>query len=119
MIDLKNPEDFLDSLINTYSRYFWILVNDNEISIGTRHTMQVILEYDKSVMMHLYIDDAHILTKTYPAESAVGDKVKYLLLFTKSYLTNNTKFDYQNYYAKILITQSEQIISYYFRESKL
>ena len=56
------------------------------------------------------------LNENYPIESTLGDKMNYILLLTKSYLTNNTKFDYQNYYAKTLITQSEQIINYYFRD---
>jgi hypothetical protein len=116
MIDLENPEDFLDSLINTYSRYFWMNSNENEASIGIKNTMQVCLEYGSLAHIHLYADDKFVLTNTYPIESAVGDKVKFILVLTKSYLTDNTKFDYQNYYAKILIIQSEQIINYYFKD---
>lgn len=116
MIDLENPEAFLDSLVNTYSKYFWMNNNDNEVSIGIRNVMQVCLECNSEAHIHLYVDDKCIVTKTYPIESTVGDKMNYILLLTKSYLTNNTKFDYQNYYAKILITQSEQIINYYFKD---
>jgi hypothetical protein len=119
MRELEHPVEFLDTLINTFSKYYWGNNNrQSEAWVGTQYIAQVRFEYHSSAMIYLYINNEFRLCKTYPLESEEGKRIESIINHVYHYLSNNTKFDYQNYYAKVLIRQSEQIINHYFKEIK-
>ncbi len=117
MRELERPVEFFDTLINTFSKYYWGNNNkDTEAWLGTRYIAQVRFESSCVALIHLYCNNEYLMTRAYQLNSTEGEKINHIINTVRLYLANDTKFDYQNYYAKVLIRQSEQIINHYFKE---
>jgi hypothetical protein len=119
MINLVHPVEFLESIINTFPKYFWgNYNNDAEAWIGIKSLAQVRFECNSLAYLHLYRHNEYELSLSYDLESVEGKLIQQLIKETRKYFASPKNSSYQNFYSTVLIKQSEQIINYYFKENE-